>query len=59
MGFSETPPDCAVESKKAFAVSSERSGMVFNTKKMQHAAGRTPFTEGGVGDAGGRVFSAS
>ena len=40
-------PGCAGESKRAFAVSSERSEMVFNTKKMRHATGRTPFTGAG------------
>ena len=30
----ETPPGLAGESKKAFAASFERSGMVFNTKKV-------------------------
>ena len=31
--------------------------MVFNTKEMQHAAGRTLFTGGVAGDAGGREYS--
>jgi hypothetical protein len=59
-GFNETrTPGCAGESKKAFAVSCERSEMVYNTKKMQHIIGRSPFTGGGASDAGDRVFSAS
>ena len=50
---------CAGEGKKAFAVSFERSGMVFNTQKLQHIMGGIPFTGGGASDAGDRVFSAS
>ena len=46
-------------SKKAFAVSFERSGMVFNTQKPQHATKKIPFTGGGASDAEDRVFSAS
>ena len=52
-------PGCAGESKRAYAVSFERSEMVFNTKKMRHAMGRTPFTRGMASDAGDRAFSAS
>ena len=52
-------PGFAVESKRLFAVSCERSEMVFDTKKIQHATGRTPFAGGGAGDAGDRVFGAS
>ena len=34
VSFSKTiTPGCAVESKKAFAVSFDRNGMVFNTQK--------------------------
>ena len=48
-GFSETILlGCAVEGKRPFAVSCERSEMVFNTKKMQRATGRIPFA-GGAG----------
>ena len=48
----------AGESKKAFTVSSGRSGW-YSTPKMQHAAGRTPFTGGMASDAKDRVFNAS
>ena len=59
VGFRETGTrGCARGSKKAFASSFERSGMVFNTQKMQHTTGRTPFTGGGAGDAGDGVFGA-
>ena len=60
VSFSETTTrGCAGASKKAFAVSFERSRMVFNTQRMQHATGRTPFTGGGANNAGDSVFSAS
>ena len=36
-----------MESKKAFAVSFERSGTVFNTKKMYRATGRTRLQKAG------------
>ena len=35
-------PGFAVESKRAFAAGFERSGIVFNTQKLQHATVRTP-----------------
>ena len=55
-----TTPSCAGESKRSFAVSFERSGRDgIQYQKMQHTMGRTPFTGGGAGDAGGRAFSAS
>ena len=40
-------PGCAGERKKAFAVSSERSGMVYNSKKLQHATGKPRLREAG------------
>ena len=58
--FSETMPlGCAVDSKKAFAVSFERSGMVFNTRKIAACNGKNLVYGGGASDAGDRVFSAS
>jgi len=53
------PLGCAVDSKKAFAVSFERSGMVFNTRKIAACNGKNLVYGGGASDAGDRVFSAS
>ena len=59
-GFSETRiRGCTGGSKKAFAAGFERSGIAFNTKKMQHVMGRTPFAGDVAGDAKDRAFSAS
>ncbi len=56
LGFIETPPG-RVKGLSPSVPSTVRT--VFNTKKLQHAAGRAPFTGSGAGDAKGRAFRAS